>query len=131
MPKSRGKHELQRKGLVLDVGFMRPLLVWRGYWIDGENVMSEFKGTPGPWAGKEVSICSQDKAGLCLGFLATSCEVRRAEGLANAHLICSSPELLEALQELVHADCHGVRNSSAQVRALNKAMLAIDKALGR
>lgn len=36
-----GKHELQRKGLVLDVGFMRPLLVWRGYWIDGENVMSD------------------------------------------------------------------------------------------
>lgn len=44
MPKSRGKHELQRKGLVLDVGFMRPLLVWRGYWIDGENVMSKVTG---------------------------------------------------------------------------------------
>ncbi|MGW4215399.1 hypothetical protein ACWEIJ_46050, partial [Lentzea sp. NPDC004789] len=28
---------------------MRPLLVWRGYWIDGENVMSGFKGTHGPW----------------------------------------------------------------------------------
>ena len=27
--------------MVLDVGFMRPLLVWRGYWIDGENVMSD------------------------------------------------------------------------------------------
>lgn len=26
-----GNHELQRKGLVLDVGFMLPLLVWRGY----------------------------------------------------------------------------------------------------
>ncbi|WP_232093928.1 MULTISPECIES: hypothetical protein [Serratia] len=25
----------------MDVGFMRPLLVWRGYWIDGENVMSD------------------------------------------------------------------------------------------
>ncbi|HGE8334238.1 TPA: DUF551 domain-containing protein [Serratia marcescens] len=24
----------------MDIGFMRPLLVWRGYWIDGENVMS-------------------------------------------------------------------------------------------
>ncbi len=34
-----GKHELQRKGLVLDVGFMRPLLVWRGYWIDEGYVM--------------------------------------------------------------------------------------------
>lgn len=27
--------------MVLDVGFMRPLLVWRGYWIDGDNVMSD------------------------------------------------------------------------------------------
>lgn len=27
--------------MVLDVGFMRPLLVWRGYWIDGEDVMSD------------------------------------------------------------------------------------------
>jgi hypothetical protein len=42
MPKSRGKHELQRKGLVLDVGFMRPLLVWSGYWIDEGYVMSEW-----------------------------------------------------------------------------------------
>jgi len=80
---------------------MRPLLVWRGYWIDEGYVMSEFKGTPGPWEGKEVSICSQDKAGLCLGFLSTGCEVRRAEGLANSHLICSAPELLEALMSMV------------------------------
>ncbi|HHR0784350.1 TPA: hypothetical protein ACS26J_005147 [Serratia marcescens] len=36
------------KGLVLDVGFLRPLLVWRSYWIDEGYVMSEFKGTPGP-----------------------------------------------------------------------------------
>ncbi|MGQ5735383.1 hypothetical protein ACUNI2_26880 [Serratia sp. IR-2025] len=43
-PKSRGKHELQRKGFVLDVGFMRPHLVWRGYWIDGDNVMSKETG---------------------------------------------------------------------------------------
>lgn len=37
-----GKHELQRKGLVLAVGFMRPLLVWRGYWIDEGYVMDDF-----------------------------------------------------------------------------------------
>lgn len=37
-------HELQRKGLVFDVGFMRPLLMWRGYWIDGENLMSKETG---------------------------------------------------------------------------------------
>lgn len=28
--------------MVLDVGFMRPLLVWRGYWIDEGYVMSEW-----------------------------------------------------------------------------------------
>lgn len=124
---------------------MRPLLVWRGYWIDGENVMSEFKGTPGPWEGKEVSICSQDKAGLCLGFLATSCEVRRAEGLANAHLICSAPQLLEALQEAVkdlvayqvnarHAAKTNDRwegCAEAVQPSIDKAREAINKALGR
>lgn len=30
--------------MVLGVDFMRPLLVWRGYWIDGENVMSKETG---------------------------------------------------------------------------------------
>lgn len=30
--------------MVFDVGFMRPLLVWRGYWIDGENLMSKKTG---------------------------------------------------------------------------------------
>lgn len=28
--------------MALDVGFMRPLLVWRGYWIDEGYVMSEW-----------------------------------------------------------------------------------------
>lgn len=29
--------------MVFDVGFMRPLLVWRGYWIDGDSEMSKDK----------------------------------------------------------------------------------------
>jgi len=38
--------------LVLDVGFMRPLLVWRSYWIDGENLMSkETGGNAFPYSG--------------------------------------------------------------------------------
>lgn len=38
--------------MVLDVGFMRPLLVWRGYWIDGDNVMSkETGGNAFPYSG--------------------------------------------------------------------------------
>lgn len=32
--------------MVLDVGFMRPLLVWRGYWIDGDSEMSKETGGP-------------------------------------------------------------------------------------
>lgn len=40
--------------MVLDVGFMRPLLVWRGYWIDEGYVMDGFKDTGGnafPYSG--------------------------------------------------------------------------------
>ncbi|WP_426785838.1 hypothetical protein ACP3TB_21575 (plasmid) [Rahnella variigena] len=58
--------------------------------------MSEFKGTPAPWTGKDINICSQDRAGLQIAFLTTDNVDRRAEGLANAHLISASPELLEA-----------------------------------
>lgn len=32
--------------MVLDVGFMRPLLVWRCYWIDGDSEMSKETGGP-------------------------------------------------------------------------------------
>lgn len=60
--------------------------------------MSGFKGTPGPWNNKEVSICNQHEAELQLGFLCTRNVSRRAEGLANAYLITAAPELLEALQ---------------------------------
>lgn len=30
--------------MVLDVGFMRPILVWRGYWIDEDYVMRKETG---------------------------------------------------------------------------------------
>lgn len=61
--------------------------------------MGEFKGTPGPWTGKDVGICRQDGAGLQLGFIMTFDDNRRAECAANAHLIAAAPELLEALQQ--------------------------------
>lgn len=61
---------------------------------------SEFKGTPGPWTGKDVGICKQDDAGLQLGFIMTFNDERRAECAANAHLIAAAPELLEALRQL-------------------------------
>lgn len=99
--------------------------------------MSGFKGTPGPWgidkygdvthgnANRRGNRESVKVCGVSLPGRATE------EYKANSMIVAAAPELLEALQELVHADCHGVRNSSAQVKALNKAMLAIDKALGR
>ena len=62
----------------------------------------ETKHTPGPWNDlRHVSICGQDEAGLQIGFLSTSSEVRRAEGLANAKLIAAAPDLLEALDDLL------------------------------
>ncbi|RYM55621.1 hypothetical protein BSQ96_02630 [Serratia proteamaculans] len=53
------------------------------------------------------------------------------EYAANTRLVVAAPELLEALQGLVHADCHSVRNSTVHIKALNNALLAINKALGR
>ncbi len=88
--------------------------------------MSEFKGTTGPWAGKDVHICAQDKAGLQIGFLMTHSDERRKEGAANAHLIAAAPELLEALQDALHAhDKHGEHPEWDFARA------AIAKALGQ
>ena len=59
--------------------------------------MTQFKGTPGPWTGKDVGIAKQDDAGLQLGFIMTFDEKRRDECAANARLIAAAPELLEAL----------------------------------
>jgi hypothetical protein len=36
------QHDLQREGMVLGSGWLRPLLVWCGYWIDGDGEMSNF-----------------------------------------------------------------------------------------
>ncbi len=56
--------------------------------------MKEFKGTPGPWTGKDVGICRQDRAGLQLGFIMTHDENRVAECEANAHLILRDPLII-------------------------------------
>lgn len=88
--------------------------------------MSGFKGTPGPWDGKDVGICKQDDAGLQLGFISTSCEQRRSECAANAMLIAAAPELLEALQVMVAA-----RPASCNTVEISLARAAIAKALGQ
>jgi len=107
--------------------------------------MSEFEGTPGPWfisSKKELVVegdmnVIQTHGANCLGFHIayasgwTDDVSTRAEALNNANIIAAAPELLEALQELVHADTHGIKNCSAQVNALEKAKSAIAKALGK
>lgn len=90
--------------------------------------MEGFKGTAGPWTGKDVHICQQDKAGLQIGFLMTFSDERRKEGAANAHLIAAAPELLEALQNLIAAY---QPVASADNPAINEAIRAVNKALGQ
>ena len=93
--------------------------------------MKEFKGTPGPWTGKDVGICRQDDAGLQLGFVMTADENRRDECAANAHLIAAAPELLEALQLAQKAMAEGRNVTYPEwYGVINKARAAITKALG-
>ncbi|WP_455865427.1 hypothetical protein [Pantoea agglomerans] len=96
--------------------------------------MSEFKGTPGPWIfdeddgdGGQVVVADNGDVVCVVGSYMTSVE----EDFSNGPLLAAAPELLEALQELVHADCHSVRNSTVQINALRKAHNIITKALGQ
>ncbi|EFH9239449.1 hypothetical protein WN853_001121 [Escherichia coli] len=87
--------------------------------------MSEFKGTPGPWFWDEEGLGNKHYIVFGKGY---PLEMTSKE---NKNLITAAPELLEALQELVHADIHGIKNCSAQVNALEKAKIVIAKALGK
>lgn len=89
--------------------------------------MNEFKGTPGPWTGKDVGICKQDDAGLQIGFIMTFNDERRAECAANAHLIAAAPELLEALQAVINAIDYGTQMHV--INAVDDGRAAIAKAL--
>ena len=93
--------------------------------------MKEFKGTPGPWAGKDVGICRQDRAGLQLGFIMTHDENRVAECAANAHLIAAAPDLLEALQNATRVLEAGKNVKFPDwIETIQKSKAAISKALG-
>lgn len=79
--------------------------------------MSEFKGTPGPWIvrSQEIqSVGTEDKmTAMCYG-------------IENANLIAAAPDLLEALQDALHAhDKHGEHSEWDFARA------AIARALGQ
>ncbi|EOU9618880.1 hypothetical protein ACOJM8_000977 [Klebsiella aerogenes] len=98
--------------------------------------MDKFKGTPGPWNGKDVGVCNQDRVGLQLGFIMSFDDERVAECTANAQLIAAAPDLLEALQDMLsgwkyireqHGDLYGVGWDRSQ----NKAVEAINKSLGK
>ena len=95
--------------------------------------MSEAKHTKGPWfvlmeADGHFEIrdaASPDLANtLCTRFAWAE---RKDEMLANAHLISSAPDLLEALQEL--ADC-GAEAWGADRPCVADARAAIAKATG-
>ena len=73
--------------------------------------MSKFKGTKGKWEIKKWSVVSDNKEicelkqitfGLGLGGITK----RDFEAAANAKLIASAPELLEALQKVYQIENH-------------------------
>lgn len=94
--------------------------------------MSDFKGTPGPWE-VEANTCyfSIESQGGGIGDVCMSGHVfdggdcLGSTSKANASLIAAAPELLEALQDALHAhDKHGEHSE------WNFARAAIAKALG-
>lgn len=98
--------------------------------------MSEFKGTPAPWSFEHNS--ASDDVTFCINVVANGvsevCYLQsneeylpnRAHTVANANLISAAPELLEALQDALHAyDKHGEHSEWDSARA------AIAKALGQ
>lgn len=92
--------------------------------------MKEFKGTPGPWRfnGSEIESELCDYIADVYGTNADTDEEK-----ANAKLIATSPDLLAALQSLVEIyDNDGSRlyTTETKQRALDKAKVAINKALG-
>lgn len=99
--------------------------------------MKEFKGTPGPWrfdeqttlsGGPVFYIAQDDNAKYTPNYsdVSQTCsgELKHIQK-ANAQLIAAAPDLLEALQDALHAyDKHGEHSEWDFARA------AISKALG-
>ncbi|MBT1888205.1 hypothetical protein KK001_07470 [Enterobacter roggenkampii] len=98
----------------------------------------EFKGTKGEWDWEENSA-SQVDGSTCIevhrsggpqiaylqSFVGWGADYERNATIANASLIAAAPDLLEALQDALHAyDKHGEHSEWDFARA------AISKALG-
>lgn len=86
--------------------------------------MKEFKGTPGPWTGKD------NFRGVVLSGegLSLSCGFASEEAKANGKLALAAPDLLEALQQLLEDVCSN--NDSLLGYRVDEARAAISKALG-
>lgn len=93
--------------------------------------MKEFKGTHGPWSFDETfNVYEGDKDGhICT----VTSWLDESTADANGFLIAASPDLLEALQQLleIYDDNSGkVWTTSSKRRALDNARAAVNKALG-
>lgn len=94
--------------------------------------MTQFKGTPGPWEVEDNGYFYDINAGRAtVGNVCSSMswfdndEHRGPVAMANARLIAAAPELLEALQDALHAyDKHG------EYPEWDFARAAINKATG-
>lgn len=88
----------------------------------------EFKGAPAPWIAtkREFFIELYDDNGNYVGF---------TNSKANAHLIATAPELLEALIEIVEMQSKNYGNGMVTHMQLaniaKKAKIVIEKALGQ
>jgi len=80
----------------------------------------EFKGTKGKWKSKELAVMSDTNRQICGCYIMKFTHDLRGryisdtEGKANALLISKSPELLEAVSELIkELEFHGYNHSTA------------------
>jgi hypothetical protein len=105
----------------------------RGTTEKDDAMPTESKHTPGPWTiSKAGDVVSAD--GRRVAEPVWALKTTQAEGEANAHLIASAPELLEALKRLEGACCGNLNEDDAWkawIDARNAARAAIAKAEGR
>lgn len=95
--------------------------------------MSDFKGTPGPWVADKTSravgpVSKEDDQsyGMVLPVAWVEFDPEVEIQAANQQLIAAAPELIEALQDALHAhDKHGEHSEWDFARA------ALAKALGQ
>ena len=100
--------------------------------------MEEKRFTPGPWEWwtsnsflRLSSKATGKDGGVIDSYRMSDGHTSLSVKYEDMALIAAVPELLEALQNLVHADTHGIKNCTAQVSAIGKARAAIAKALGK